>query len=140
MAITASGAGVAFDTPATPGELPGGNNADPDFVTTAGFSADSTMPVANGVNPSEWVALTFALAAGMTLDDVLAAIWAKDLRFGLHVQAIFDANGQGGLSESYVTHTPLPPALLLFGSGLVGLCLLSRRRARKQQATALRRV
>jgi len=125
--ITVS-AGVAFDDPATPSELPGANNANPDFVTSAGFSADSDAPVSsNGVNAAgEWVKITFGLINGKTFADTIAALQAGNnlcascdpdspvdtLRIGLHVQAIGATNG----SDSYVT-VPEPTGVLLFGIG-----------------------
>jgi hypothetical protein len=102
--ITDSGAGVAFASPASPGNLPGASSASPPFVTTQNFSADSSSPVlANGVNNSvsEWVAITFQLINGNTYNDTLAALGSGALRIGLHVQGI----GTQGGSESFV-NTP----------------------------------
>jgi len=127
MVITDSGAGVAFSTPATPGSLPGQNDAG--FVTTAGFSADSDAPASsNGVNTStEWVKLQFGTTVGNTFDDVIAAMNAGTFRVGLHVQALSDDE-----SESYVTMIPEPEIYAMMGLGLGLMGWVARRR--KQQA------
>ncbi len=135
--ITDSGEGVAFNSPANPEGLPGGNLAYPfSFTTTEGFSADADPPTAaQGVNPGEWVQITFNLIDDNTFDDVIAALnkpitEAADLegslRIGLHIQAF-----PGGSSQSFVNDTPGPgpgplpvpetTSLLLLGSGLIGL-------------------
>ena len=48
--------------------LPGGNTVDPPFITTTGFSADSDspMPVANGIQPGQWLTIIFTLQGTRT--------------------------------------------------------------------------
>ena len=131
--ITDSGGGVAFAAPASPGNLPGGNNASPAFVTTAGFSADSDAPVsANGVNAAtEWVKINFTLQGGQTFADTIAALTNGNLRIGLHVQAIGATNG----SDSFVNKpVPEPTTLLLSAIGLAGVVGYTLRRQRKAKA------
>lgn len=128
-----SSAGVSYDDPATPSNLPGANNASPAFVTTQGFSADSDAPVAaNGVNAAnEWVTINFTLQGGQTYADTLAALNSGALRVGLHVQAIGANNGgTGGNSESFVNTTliPMPMPLAMASAGLLLLAGVSRRR------------
>jgi len=91
-----SGAGVSFDDPATPGDLPGGNSITPQFDTSTGLSADSNSPVsANGVGLGEWLVIELELQPGETYATTLAALVlggtdggnADALRIGLHVQA-----------------------------------------------------
>jgi len=122
-----SSAGVVFAQGANPGNLPSGNNANPAFQTTAGFSADSSPPAApNGVNTaSEWVTITFALINGKTYADTLAALADGTLRVGLHVQAI----GVAGGSDSFI-HVPEPGFYGLLSMGLAGLGFFAMRRRR----------
>lgn len=95
----AFGAGVDFSIGATPGNLPGGNNASPAFSATAGLTADSNPPVSgNGVAPGEYLAVLLNLENGVAYDDLIAALDAGTFRVGMHVQAI----GQTCGSESFV--------------------------------------
>jgi len=128
MVITESGAGVDFVTPATPGALPGQNDAG--FVTTANFSATRTGAAANGVNASdEWLKLEFGTTVGNTFDGVIAAMNAGTFRVGLHVQQLSD-----GQSEGYVsTPIPEPEIYAMLGAGLGLMGWVARRR--KQQVT-----
>lgn len=118
---------VSFSALATPSNLPGANNISPAFVTTAGFSVDSNSPhlSQNGVNPGESLGVLFNLQTGKTYTDLLAALDAThrdqpgDLRIGIHVQSF-----SNGGSESFIntpTAVPLPAAVWLLGSGLIGM-------------------
>jgi hypothetical protein len=125
---------VSFDTPATPSNLPGGNSVSPPFVTSEQFSADSDTPVmANGVNESdEWLQIIFDLQSGKVFEDVIYALSLAGeeggLRVGIHVQG-FEIIGKNGetLSESLINNNdegapiPIPGAIWLLGSGLIGL-------------------
>lgn len=123
--IDNSDPGVDFALLAAPGNLPGANNASPPFVTTTGFSADSNPPVQqNGVNPGESLGITFNLQSGGSFADVLTELANGDLRIGIHVQGY----ATGG-SESFVNNpVPVPAAVWLFGSGLLGLVGVARRK------------
>lgn len=120
--------GVSFSEGASPGDLPGGN--DPLYSFSADFSADSDSPAQpNGVNPGEYVAISFDLLSGFTVQHVAAQLDSGDLRVGIHVQGF--ANGG---SESFInnpggpsTAIPEPSVLLLFAIGLCGLCWVRQR-------------
>ena len=111
--------------PATPGELPGANLANPPFVTSAGFSADADSPPShNGVNPGESLGISFELLTGKAFADVISELNHGTLRVGIHVQA-FD----GGGSESFVnTPVPEPHAAVLFAVGALVVGTATRRR------------
>lgn len=116
----ASSGGVAFSAPATPGSLPGQNDAG--FVTTLGLSADSDPPpVANGVNTStEWLTITFDYGDYLNFAGVISAINSQDLRIGLHVQS----HPTDGDSEGYVNTVPVPDGgvtVILLGLGLASV-------------------
>lgn len=112
-------AGVDFSAgSASPPELPGANLVSPQFVTTAGFLADADNPApTRGINPNEWLGVTFNLQNGGTYYDVINELQTGELRIGLHVQAF-----ESGSSESFVNNllpVPLPAA-----GGLLALALI----------------
>ena len=118
--------GVDFSVDASPPDLPGGNSISPAFNVTAGFlgDADTPQPNVNGIGAGETLGIIFDLQAGMTYADVIDDLTTGALRIGLHVQA-FTSGG----SESFVNNPiPVPAAVWLFGSGLLGLIGIARRR------------
>lgn len=118
---------VDFSPGGNPPNLPGGNNIFPAFQVTAGFLADADNPAPTwGVSPGQWLGIVFNLQSGGTYGDVLAELANGDLRIGMHV-----INFANGGSESFVNNpfvVPLPAAVWLLGSGLLGLGAIGRRR------------
>ncbi|MHC4323980.1 MAG: hypothetical protein ACYSUX_06885 [Planctomycetota bacterium] len=119
---------VEFSGFADPPDLPGGNNVAPPFITTAGFSADSDSPAQPlGVNPGEFLEITFDLQGGGIFDDVLDELTTGDLRIGIHVQGY-----SSGGSESFINNgnkvIPAPGAAMLCG---IGIGIVNRLRRRK---------
>ena len=134
-----TGSGVNFSWGAEPGDLPGGEELDPEFHVTAGFSADSNTPVPqNGVNNTllgtEYLNVVFDLQSGLDFDDVAAALTRPppstteepSLRIGFRVQDFAD-----GSSAAYVnvrppggggeTPKPVPlPGVVWAGLALMG--------------------
>ncbi len=111
IASIVNSAGVDFSQGASPPNLPGGNSISPAFQTTAGFLADSNPPAQpNGVNPGEWVKITFNLISGQTYSDAISALNTPGdhLRIGIHVQGF-----SNGGSESFVNNVPAPGSLAL---------------------------
>lgn len=112
---------------AAPPELPGAQSVSPIFYTTAGFLADSDAPTShNGVNPGEWLGVVFNLQNGGVYNDVISELTSGELRIGVHVIG-FESGG----SESYVNTpyvVPVPAGMWLFGTGLLSLCGVLRRK------------
>jgi hypothetical protein len=123
---------VDFERGATPGNLPGASQAEPDFETTDGFSADSESPVQpRGVNPGETLGILFSLRPGASFADVLDHLADGSLRVGIHVQGF-----AGGGSESFV-NVPVPEPGAL---GLVGLVALAARQGAASLRSSSRRT
>ncbi|MBX3604310.1 MAG: PEP-CTERM sorting domain-containing protein [Piscinibacter sp.] len=116
-----SGPGVSFSWGATPPNLPGASNLNPNF--TADLAADSNSPTQhNGVNPGEWVSFRFLTGSTTTAAD----LYSGALRVGLHAQGF--ANGG---SDSFVTvasPAPEPETIAMMLAGLVGIGAKLRRR------------
>jgi hypothetical protein len=123
--------GVSFSQYATPHNLPGGNNLSPPFQTTAGFSADSDPPVQpNGINPNEWLGISFDLKSGETYDDVISNLASGELRIGIHVQGFYSGWCGYSDSESFVNNgvVPEPATVTLLSAGFGIVTLLRKRR------------
>jgi hypothetical protein len=116
--------GPNFVQGGSPGDLPGGNNINPAFQTTAGFYATASG-VKNGIEElGDYVAITFNLIQGQTFNDVVNALnqatGVGGLRVGLRVQSIIP----GGQGDGFVNLNPIPlpvaSVMGLAGLGLVG--------------------
>ncbi|MHC4462858.1 MAG: PEP-CTERM sorting domain-containing protein [Planctomycetota bacterium] len=116
-----NGPGTSFLNPTIPGNLPGAGLLQPPFVAAEEFSISGAPPPSHeGVNPGEWVKITFPLINSGTYQGVIDELNAETLRIGGHIIALSD-----GSSESGVVPEPTTVALL----GLGALALLRKRRA-----------
>lgn len=127
--ITAQSPGVSYSIGASPPNLPVGTVYD--FYTTIG--ADSVPPVQpNGIDMvGEYVTWSFTMASGITYENVISAIDAGVLRFGLFVpgysggsSSFINSCGLGGCQTPAV---PLPASLWLMFGAIGGLAWMSRR-------------
>ena len=121
--------GVSFQFPINGnGDLPGGNNVN--FDTTgsgaSALEAQNQSGAANGINNTgnEMLGILFNLQMGKDFSDVLSELANGDLRVGIHVQGF-----SNGGSESFVNApVPVPAAVWLMGTGLIGLIGFGRKR------------
>ena len=114
---------------ASPGPLPGGNTASPPFIATQDFSADvNPGPPNRGINASDDIlGIVLGLGSFTDFNAVAAAVDDGSLRFGLHVRSIGVADG----SDSYINVNPIPvpAAAWLFGTALLGLIGIKRKKS-----------
>jgi len=112
-----NGSGTLFSQPAKSSNLPAGNTLNPSFVTTNAFSIGAeSPPPQNGINPYEWVKITFNLTDGKSFGNVIDDLNGGALRIGAHIIALPD-----GSSESAVNiPEPMTTILLGLGAGLTG--------------------
>ncbi|MEK6677303.1 MAG: hypothetical protein AABZ47_16835 [Planctomycetota bacterium] len=124
-----NGVGVDFVEGTDPSNLPGSTLITPVFSANFDFgSVDPRRP--NGVNPGEYLSLTFNLAGGASFGDVIDDLENSTLRIGIKVQG-FDDGG----NEAMINNTkpvPAPGAVVLAGIGLA-VTALNRRRNRGQE-------
>ena len=107
-----NGPGTLFNQYAKPGNLPAGKTLEPSFTTAGGLSFDSEpAPPKNGINPGEWVRITFDLINGGTFESLINKLNAGQIRMGTHIIALPD-----GSSESSV-NVPEPAAFCLLAAG-----------------------
>ncbi|HSQ56567.1 MAG TPA: hypothetical protein VLM40_12565 [Gemmata sp.] len=136
--------GVSFNLNANLSALPGSSAVDPAFATSSRFT-QAFLPAGSGLNPGEWLSVTFDLANNTSYADVVAALSAGaalqpgddpagTLRVGLFV---VDFGTTDDAHESFLNNgpegprgVPAPAAILLVASGLPVLGLWSRLRRR----------
>ena len=147
IASVVGGPGVDFKQSGG-SNLPGGNQLDPDFVTTADFYANKDGANANGVQPGERLTIRFNLQDTKGFEDVLAFLdkglipgyTAESLRVGIHVGSLPGPTGGTGESDSFINGgetgggptVPLP-ASVWAGMALLGGLGLMKLNARRRQ-------
>ena len=98
----------------TSGTLPGGELLTPPFVPTHEFGVSADPPPTHkGINPGQWVKVTYDLLPGKDISDVINALGNGDLRIGIHIIGLPD-----GSSESAIL-IPEPATMLILGLGSV---------------------
>lgn len=120
-----NGAGVEFQNDkVNPAELPAYN----DTALNVFASADVDQNTADGVAVGDGtLGIEFSLLFGMVYQDVIDALYREDLVIGIHAKAL---GGAQDVSESLINVVPVPAAVWLFGSGLLSLIAVARRRSR----------
>ncbi len=142
-----------YFTSTGPGNLPGGNTIGLPSGKSSTFTATREQGGGTpgfGINPAEQLTITFALDPDRT-SGVIASLesWAMNapgfvandgmLAVGLHLQKMppFGSAVPQATSSGFVAYgggagglVPLPPSVLLLGSGLLGLAALGWRRKR----------
>jgi len=120
---------------ASPAVLPGGSAIG--FDTTGGFLADADTPQRpmNGVNPGEELGVVFALASGLSFQDLEDAL-GRDLRVGIHVTAFDDGGSEAFVAPGHPV--PAPATAGLLAAGLLGLASVTFWRRRGRQPEAIR--
>ncbi len=105
--------GVLFAQFAKPKNLPAGRSLNPAFLSSGEFTFDSEpAPPKNGINPNEWLRITFDLNTDVTFAFLLDRLNTDNLRIGAHIIALPD-----GSSESAVTvPEPATIGLLVLGA------------------------
>ena len=123
-------AGVSFSTgkngACSPPNLPGGSP----YSFTTSYCADALSPTQpNGVNPGEWLTISYALAAGSSFAQVVSALNSGTYRVGIHVQGFASGGSESAIST--VQQVPEPSALALVGGGFAAMLLRRRRAVRR---------
>jgi len=132
--------GVSFSKGANPQSLPGGENLDPAFPKKPFFAADadsgkpktsneaSNGKTGNGINPGEWLKITFNLNPGVNFDSVIKQIDAGGCRFGIHIQSL--PNGDSVSAINHIAPNPpvIPEPTTIALLSLGGLSLIRRKK------------
>ena len=137
--LTDQTTGVDYTAVMDDGNLPGGNTIG--FESQAYSTKDGANK--NGVNAAgESVTFTGSFDTGVEFSDLWSLMSEGLFRVGIHVTSInwmecSGASGASGVeepcknwdsSQSYVSNVPLPGAVWLFGTALIGFMTMANRR------------
>ncbi|MGA2070636.1 MAG: hypothetical protein ABSG97_04740 [Sedimentisphaerales bacterium] len=133
------GEGMTFHTDKSTRDLPGGENLNPLFETTDGFSLSANFNnYRNGINPGESTVVTIGLLQGYDFGDVASALGSGQLRVGVSSMRT-SGGGCGGRdgrdfgSGVVAVNVPLPATGILFGFGTVLLRKFGRKTGNRTQ-------
>lgn len=113
--ILTPGAGVDMAAGGNPPNLPAGGSLVPAFNTNDFRFTASSPPSQDGINPGEWLLISWTVVDGFDLDTYLAGVLGDGPRIGAHVLNCVDGESCSALV------TPVPAALPLFITALAGL-------------------
>jgi hypothetical protein len=99
-----------------PGNLPGGHSLNPSFNADISIGAHAPPPK-NGINPTEWITVSFDLPAGQTEETIADELYSGQMRMGLHALGLPDGSSVSAIS----TPSPEPATLSLIGLGALSL-------------------
>lgn len=103
--------------------LPAGNSLVPPFTSDFEIVALNPGPH-HGVGPGESLEVILGLAPGVSFEDLVAALFAGDVRIGLKAQGF----ASGGNESLIAVPVPELSTSVLLGVGLAGLIGAGRRR------------
>lgn len=114
-----------FRRSVSPPNLPGGRSIEPAFEAEEMLSLGAVpAPPKYGLNPGEWLDITFDIDSRLGLDDITEAIEQGMLRFGVHVIALPDG------SSASAVNIPEPATLTLLAMGAAALFARKKRPTR----------
>ena len=124
-----AGSDVQFHQETHPYELPGRQLLEPIFEADSQLTVSADVPAPhNGINPGQWLGLTFSLKADNTFSDVVGDLHSGALRIGMHIMGLPDGSSESAANAA-IHSVPEPATIIMLGLG--SSILLVRRRENK---------